>query len=107
MAQLHNAVRAFFVWGCFCVACSRPSHDLPSAAVAIVLKHQPLWGEGAPFHAFLDRFRRDNPDVGLGTEILPNSSGVARGMVPTALEGGAPAFDLFARARVWAPGLAR
>src|SRR5437868_11723277 len=107
MAQLHNAVRAFFVWGCFCVACSRPSHDLPSAAVAIVLKHQPLWGDPAPFHAFLDRFRRENPAVVLRTETLPNSSDVAREMFLTALEGGASDFDVFAIDVVWAPEFAR
>ena len=107
MAQLHNAVRAFFVWGCFCVACSRPSHDLPSAAVAIVLKHQPLWGDPAPFHAFLDRFRRENPAIVLRTETLPNSSDVAREMFLTALEGGASDFDVFAIDVVWAPEFAR
>jgi multiple sugar transport system substrate-binding protein len=72
-----------------------------------VLKHQPLWGEATPFHAFLDRFRRENPDVDLRTETLPNSSDVAREMFLTALEGGAADFDVFAIDVVWAPEFAR
>jgi len=51
-----------------------------------LLKHQPLWGDPGPFHAFLDRFRRENPDVLLRTETLPNASDVAREMFVTALE---------------------
>jgi len=75
--------------------------------VALVLKHQPLWGDPAPFHAFLDRFRRENPDVALRTETLPNASDVAREMFLTALEGGADDFDVFAIDVVWAPEFAR
>src|SRR5438067_4029888 len=93
---------------CLCVGCLRPSsHAAPAAQVAIVLKHQPLWGEAAPFHAFLDRFRRENPDVELRTETLPNASDVAREMFLTALEGGADDFDVFAIDVVWAPEFAR
>jgi len=72
-----------------------------------VLKHQPLWGDAAPFHAFLDRFRRENPDIQLRTETLPNASDVAREMFLTALEGGADDFDVFAIDVVWAPQFAR
>jgi multiple sugar transport system substrate-binding protein len=73
----------------------------------VVLKHQPLWGDPAPFHAFLDRFRRENADVLLRTETLPNTSDVAREMFLTALEGGADDFDVFAIDVVWAPEFAR
>jgi multiple sugar transport system substrate-binding protein len=75
--------------------------------VTVVLKHQPLWGDPAPFHAFLDRFRRENPDVLLRAETLPNTSDVAREMFLTALEGGADDFDVFAIDVVWAPEFAR
>jgi len=64
-------------------------------------------GDPAPFRAFLDRFRRENPDVLLRTETLPNASDVAREMFVTALEGGADDFDVFAIDVVWAPEFAR
>ena len=75
--------------------------------MTVVLKHQPLWGDPAPFHTFLDRFRRDNPDVDLRAETLPNASDAAREMFLTALEGGASDFDVFAIDVVWAPEFAR
>jgi multiple sugar transport system substrate-binding protein len=75
--------------------------------VTVALRHQPLWGDPAPFHAFLDRFRRENPDVLLRTETLPNASDVAREMFLTALEGGSDDFDVFAIDVVWAPEFAR
>ena len=89
-------------------ACSRSARETPdSGRLRLVLKHQPLWGDPAPFHAFLDRFRRENPDVLLRTETLPNTSDVAREMFVTALEGGADDFDVFAIDVVWAPEFAR
>ena len=93
-----------------CAACSRrssPQGPPPGSPVTIVLKHQPLWGDPAPFHAFLDRFRRENPGIQLRTETLPNASDVAREMFLTALEGGADDFDVFAIDVVWAPQFAR
>ena len=91
-----------------CASCSRGAPQAPAAsALPLVLKHQPLWGDPAPFHAFLDRFRRENPDVLLRTETLPNGSDVAREMFVTALEGGADDFDVFAIDVVWAPEFAR
>jgi multiple sugar transport system substrate-binding protein len=90
-----------------CASCSRQGAQPPAGQVAVVLKHQPLWGDPAPFHAFLDRFRRENPDVLLRTETLPNASDVAREMFLTALEGGADDFDVFAIDVVWAPEFAR
>jgi multiple sugar transport system substrate-binding protein len=88
-------------------SCSRAQAPHPGAPVAIVLRHQPLWGDPDPFHAFLDRFRRENPDIALRTETLPNTSDVAREMFLTALEGGADDFDVFAIDVVWAPEFAR
>jgi multiple sugar transport system substrate-binding protein len=50
------------------LTCSRPS----DRGASLVLKHQPLWGDPAPFHALLDEFRRENPGIALRTETLPN-----------------------------------
>lgn len=90
-----------------CVACARVTPNAGSGPVTVVLKHQPLWGEPAAFHAFLERFQRENPDVRVRTETLPNASDVAREMFLTALEGGAADFDVFAIDVVWAPEFAR
>jgi multiple sugar transport system substrate-binding protein len=84
------------------LGCSRPADR-----GALVLKHQPLWGDPAPFHALLDEFRRENPEVALRTETLPNGSDIAREMFVTALEGGASDFDVFPIDVVWAPEFAR
>src|SRR3954465_1045025 len=84
------------------LGCSRPGERR-----ALVLKHQPLWGDPAPFHALLDEFRRENPEVALRTETLPNGSDIAREMFVTALEGGADEFDVFPIDVVWAPEFAR
>jgi trehalose/maltose transport system substrate-binding protein len=85
------------------LGCSRPA----APGAEIVLKHQPLWGDPAPFHALLDEFRRANPGVALRTETLPNGSDIAREMLVTALEGGASDFDVFPIDVVWAPEFAR
>lgn len=91
-----------------CAACARTAQPVaPPGAVTVVLKHQPLWGDPAPFHAFLDRFERENPDVRVRAETLPNASDIAREMFLTALEGGATDFDVFAIDVVWAPEFAR
>src|SRR6266550_3450349 len=91
-----------------CISCGRrAAPPPPQGPVTVVFRHQPLWGDPAPFHSFLDRFRRENPDVLLRTETLPNASDVAREMFLTALEGGADDFDVFAIDVVWAPEFAR
>lgn len=102
-------MRAAIILLAACASCSRSARDdgPAGAPVTIVLKHQPLWGDAAPFHAFLDRFRRENPDVVVRAETLPNASDVAREMFLTALEGGADDFDVFAIDVVWAPEFAR
>ena len=100
-------VRTVFGLLLVCVACSRAPPQPPAGPVGIVFKHQPLWGDPGPFHAFLDRFRRENPGILLRTETLPNASDVAREMFLTALEGGADDFDVFAIDVVWAPEFAR
>jgi multiple sugar transport system substrate-binding protein len=85
------------------LGCSRPRDD----GAQLVLKHQPLWGDPAPFHALLDEFRRDNPGISLRTETLPNGSDIAREMFVTSLEGGSSDFDVFPIDVVWAPEFAR
>src|SRR5256886_14281557 len=89
-------------------SCSRSGGEAPApGAVPLVLRPQPLWGDPAPFHAFLDRFRRENPDVEVRAETLPNGSDIAREMFVAALEGGADDFDVFAIDVIWAPEFAR
>jgi multiple sugar transport system substrate-binding protein len=90
------------------LACSRKSDEAqPSGPVTVVLEHQPLWGDPAAFHASLERFQRENPDIVVRTQTLPNASDVAREMFLTALEGGADDFDVFAIDVVWVPEFAR
>ena len=88
-----------------CLSCSRAREA--GGAVTIVLQHQPLWGDPAPFHAFLDRFRAQNPGIVLRTQTLPNASDIAREMLVTALEGGSGDFDVFPIDVIWAPEFAR
>src|SRR3954468_2902054 len=91
-----------------CLACSRAARQTqPAGPITIVLEPQPLWGDPAPFHASLERFQKDNPDIVVRTQTLPNASDVAREMFLTALEGGADDFDVFAIDVVWAPEFAR
>jgi multiple sugar transport system substrate-binding protein len=89
-----------------CLSCSRAREE-PSGPVTIVLEHQPLWGDPAPFRALLDRFRAQNPDVRLRTQTLPNQSDNAREMLLTALEGGTEDFDVFPVDVIWTPEFAR
>src|SRR5438552_3182572 len=89
-----------------CLSCSR-TREAPGGPVTIVLEHQPLWGDPAPFHSFLDRFRAQNTDVVLRTQTLPNESDIAREMLVTALEGGTEDFDVFPIDVIWAPEFAR
>src|SRR3954462_4006658 len=103
-----GSVRVVSARALVCVSCGRRAAQAPPhGSVTVVFRHQPLWGDPAPFHSFLDRFRRENPDVLLRTETLPNASDVAREMFLTALEGGADDFDVFAIDVVWAPEFAR
>ncbi len=73
----------------------------------LVLKHQPFWGDAAPFRAHLAAFERAHPGITVATEPLPNASDVAHQFFLTALEGGATDFDLFVADVVWVPELAR
>src|SRR5690349_17525379 len=97
-------MRAIAALALGCLSCARTA---PRDAGEIVFKHQPLWGDPAPFHALLDRFRRENPDLRVRDETMPNASDMAREMFLTALEGGGAEFDLFAIDVVWAPEFAR
>src|SRR5437763_7296883 len=83
------------------------THAPADRGSTLVFKHQPLWGDPAPFRALLDAFRRENPGLTLRTETLPNGSDIAREMFVTALEGGADDFDVFPIDVIWAPEFAR
>lgn len=73
---------------------------------ALVLKHQPLWGDAAPFRAMLASFERAS-GVSVTTEILPNASDVVHQYFLTALEGGTADFDVFVVDVVWVAEFAR
>lgn len=90
-------------------ACRReePGAPAPGGRVRLVFKHQPLWGAPAPFHALLDGFRREHPEVELVTEALPNASDLAHQYFLTALEGRAQDFDVLVADVVWVPEFAR
>lgn len=94
------------------VGCDRghgPSDEgtRPPGKLRLVFKHQPLWGDPGPFRALLADFERDNPDVQVVTEPLPNASDVVHQFFLTALEGGARDFDVFVVDVVWVPEFAR
>ncbi|MGA9520326.1 MAG: ABC transporter substrate-binding protein [Myxococcaceae bacterium] len=79
----------------------------PGQKVQLVFKHQPLWGDPAPFRALLDQFERDNPDVDVIGEYIPNASDLAHQFYVTSLEGGAADFDVMVIDVIWTPEFAR
>lgn len=83
--------------------------DAPGRAAPdrLVFKLQPLGGDPRVFEGLIDAFRRDNPEVTVVTELLPNSSDVTHQYFLTALEGGATDFDVLVADVVWVPELAR
>lgn len=84
--------------------CGRRSGGRPGR---LVFKHQPMWGDPAPFRRLLDAFRRAHPEIELVTEALPNSSDATHQFYLTALEGGADDFDVFVVDIIWVAELAR
>jgi multiple sugar transport system substrate-binding protein len=79
----------------------------PPGKLRIVFKHQPLWGDPAPFRDLLSAFEREAGDVEVVTEPLPNASDVVHQFFLTALEGGARDFDVFVADVVWVAEFAR
>ncbi len=73
----------------------------------ICFKHQPLWGDPAPFRAVLDGFRAAHPEIELVTEALPNASDIAHQFFLTSLESRAQDYDVFVLDVVWAAEFAR
>jgi multiple sugar transport system substrate-binding protein len=73
---------------------------------ALVFKHQPLWGDPAPFRAMLASFERAS-GVRVVTEVLPNASDVVHQYFLTALEGESAEFDVLVVDVVWVAELAR
>jgi multiple sugar transport system substrate-binding protein len=72
----------------------------------VVFKHQPLWGDPAPFRARLAAFERSK-GVRVVTEVLPNASDVLHQYYLTSLEGGATDFDVLVIDVVWVAEFAR
>lgn len=79
----------------------------PAGRLPLVLLHQPLWGDPAPFRELLAEFEAAHPSVELRTQLMPNASEVAHQFLLTALEGGSRDFDVFVADVVWVPELAR
>ncbi|MBI2393997.1 MAG: ABC transporter substrate-binding protein [Deltaproteobacteria bacterium] len=73
---------------------------------SLVLLHQPLWGDVAPFGALLDEFRRAHPDVRLVARAVPSASDVLHQYLLTTLEGGGE-VDVFVADAIWVPEFAR
>jgi len=73
---------------------------------AVVFKHQPLWGDPAPFHAMVADFERAT-GVRVITEVLPNASDALHQYLLTTLEGNVADFDVLVVDVVWVAELAR
>lgn len=72
----------------------------------VVFKHQPLWGDAAPFRELLSAFERE-AGVPVVAEALPNESDLVHQYFLTALEAGSRDFDVFVADVVWVAELAR
>ena len=72
----------------------------------VVFKHQPLWGDPAPFRELLSAFERE-AGVPVVAEALPNESDLVHQFFLTALEAGSRDFDVFVADVVWVAELAR
>lgn len=79
----------------------------PAARLRLVLRHQPLWGDPAPFRALLEGFEREHPGVEVEAQAIPNASDLAHQLLLTALEGGGGDLDVFVLDVIWAPEFAR
>jgi multiple sugar transport system substrate-binding protein len=85
-------------------ACARKQAAARSRTV--VLKHQPLWGDPAPFRALLRRFEEAHGAT-VVTELLPNASDTLHQYFLTALEARAPEFDVLVVDTIWVHEFAR
>jgi multiple sugar transport system substrate-binding protein len=109
MTTRRAALRAIAA-GVGAAACGRvgaPREDAGPGPVRVVWKHQPMWGDPAPLAALLRAFERDNPDVVVTEELLPNASDVLHQYLLTTLAGGAAAIDVFVADVIWVAELAR
>ncbi|MCC6997190.1 MAG: ABC transporter substrate-binding protein [Deltaproteobacteria bacterium] len=88
-------------------ACRRASPGEVGARTRIVLRHQPLWGDPAPFRALLAEFGRAHPELDVVTELLPNDSDLLRQLYVTALDGGDASFDVLVLDVIWVAEFAR
>ncbi len=99
------ATVVFAILGCKAERSTTP--PAPGEKVRLVFKHQPLWGDPAPFRQLLEQFERDNPEVEVVGEYIPNASDLAHQFYVTALEGGASDFDVMVIDVIWTPEFAR
>lgn len=93
--------------GCGGPAGEGRGEERPPGKLRLVFKHQPLWGDPAPFRGLLSAFEREVGDVEIVTEALPSSSDLVHQFLLTALEGGARDFDVLIADVVWVAELAR
>ena len=100
------ALAAAAFWGCRGPAAEKDDEARPPGPLRIVFKHQPLWGDPAPFRGLLAAFERE-AGVEIVTEPLPNASDVVHQFFLTALEGGARDFDVLVVDVVWVAEFAR
>src|SRR4051794_34478342 len=100
-------MRALLYLGLALLGCSRSSVPEAPGKVRLVFVHQPLWGPPAAFNQLLEQFRRENPQVELLTQQLPNDSDVSHQFFLTALEGRSAELDVLVADVVWVPEFAR
>jgi multiple sugar transport system substrate-binding protein len=81
-------------------------HAARTRTDAVVFKHQPLWGDPAPFRALVADFERAT-GIRVVTEILPNASDALHQYFLTTLEGKVADFDVLVVDVVWVAELAR
>lgn len=85
--------------------CGRPRAS--AGSTRLVFKHQTLPGTPNALAPILDRFARDNPDVEVVEQLLPNASETLHQTYLTSLEGHAGSFDVFVGDVIWVAELTR
>lgn len=86
--------------------CNRSGANRSDDDPTIVFKHQPLFGDPAPFRRTLETFT-ERTGIPVVTEALPSSSDAAHQFFLTSLEGGDPGFDVLVADVVWIAEFAR
>jgi multiple sugar transport system substrate-binding protein len=89
------------------LGCHKHEDQPPAGPIRLVFKYQPLGNDPAPIHELLASFERENPDLRVRGELLPNSSDLVHQFYLTALEGGDRSFDVLVVDVIWVPSFAR